>query len=91
MDNQDNLKLYYDTYIDCAAVKTTCGKIFTGKRHHHCFANIKTAGLEPAHEEQGFITLSNKFVTREEGADLVSKTGQCKLNHPPLLYSEDLY
>lgn len=35
--------------------------------------------------------MSGRFVTREEGAALVIKTGQVELNHPPLLYSEDLY
>lgn len=82
---------YYDSQIDCAAIKTTCGKIFTGKRHCHCFGNIKTAGLKPSHADQGFVTMSGIFVTRLEAAALVLKTGQCKLNHPPDLYSEDLY
>lgn len=82
---------YYDSIIDCSAIKSTDGQIWTGKRHHHCFATIKQAGLKPDHVAQGFITLSGQFVTREEGAALVIKTGQCKLNHPPLLYSEDLY
>lgn len=82
---------YYDTRIDCAAIKSTDGRVWTGKRHSHCFATIKQAGLQPSHKDQGFVTMSGRYVTREEAAELVKQTGQCKLNTPPLLYSEDLY
>lgn len=82
---------YYDTRIDCAAVKSTDGQVWTGKRHCHCIRTIKQAGLKVSHGEQGFVAMSGRYVSREEGAALVLKTGQCKLNHPPLLYSEDLY
>jgi hypothetical protein len=82
---------YYDTRIDCAAVKSTDGQIWTGKRHHHCIKTIIQAGLKVSHGDQGFMTASGKYVTREQGAKMVLKTGQCKLNNPPLLYSEDLY
>ncbi len=82
---------YYDTRIDCAAIKSTDGQVWTGKRHSHCFKTIKQAGLKAAHGEQGFVTMSGRFVTRLEAAELVTRTGQCKLNHPPELYSEDLY
>jgi len=82
---------YYDTRIDCAAVKSTDGRVWTGKRHHHCIATIVQAGLKVSHGDQGFVTMSGRYVDREEAAELILKTGQCKLNHPPLAYSEDLY
>lgn len=72
---------YYDSMIDCSAVKSTDGQIWTGKRHHHCFATIRQAGLKPSHKDQGFVTMSGKYVTRLEAAALVIKTGQCKLKH----------
>lgn len=82
---------YYDTRIDCSAVKSTDGRIWTGKRHCHCIQTIVQAGLKVSHRDQGFVMMSGRYVSREEGAETVLKTGQCKLNHPPLLYSEDLY
>jgi hypothetical protein len=89
--SKEQLDSYYDTRIDCAAVKSTDGRIWTGKRHCHCIATIIQAGLKASHADQGFVTMSGRYITREEGAALVQQTGQCKLNHPPLLYSEDLY
>ena len=82
---------YYDTRIDCAAVKSTDGLVWTGKRHHHCLKTIVQAGRTVSHGDQGFVTMSGRYVTRKEAAELVTRTGQCKLNNPPLLYSEDLY
>lgn len=84
-------KEYYDAHIDCAAAKSTDGLVWTGKRHGHCIKTIRQAGLMPSHGEQGFVTMSGRFVTREEGARLVLLTGQATLKTPPLLYSEDLY
>lgn len=84
-------KEYYDTQIYCAAVKSTDGQVWTGKRHADCMKTIIQAGLDISHVDQGFVTKSGLYVTRKEGAALVLRTGQCKLNTPPDLYSEDLY
>ena len=82
---------YYNTRIDCSAVRSTDGQVWTGKRHHHCMKTILQAGLKISHGDQGFVTMSGRYVSRKEAAALVLRTGQCKLNHPPLMYSEDLY
>lgn len=86
---------YYDSQIDCAAVKCG-GLVWTGKRHHHCHATIKQATGKRAcafpDEVQGFVTLSGNFVTREEAFRLVKWTGQVEPRHSKYeLFSEDLY
>ena len=90
----------YDEMIDCAAIKTSDGRIWTGKRHFHCLATIKQATGEKAHNAiQGFVTMERndnqpqgRFVTREEAYKLALAAGQiiddvC----PGTLYSESLY
>lgn len=86
---------YYASWIDCAAIRCG-GLIWTGKRHHHCMATIKQATGKRANdfpdEEQGFVTLDGRFVTREEAAELVKQTGQTTPRHrADQLFSEDLY
>lgn len=75
------------------------GFVVCGRRHHNCiqtFAMI--VGLpytEEGHvlhrtEEQGFITNLDRFVTREEAAEIALAAGQIE-NKIITLYSEDLY
>lgn len=85
---------YYDSRIDCAAIREPDGRIWTGKRHHHCIKTIiqATGQKMTADGEQGFVTLSGRFVSRAEARALVDKTGQVKtFVHPTELFSEDLY
>jgi hypothetical protein len=70
--------------------------VWTGKRHHHCIATIKQATGKRYNEwsdnVQGFVTLSGRFVDREEAYKLVKQTGQVEPKHSDYeLYSEDLY
>lgn len=91
----------YTKMIDCAAVRTADGKIWTGKRHHHCLATIiQATGKKALNAEQGFVTAERsdeypqgRFVSREEAKRLCIETGQvtkfCSTTDD--LFSEDLY
>ena len=84
--------------VICSAVKTTCGLIIRGHRHHDCLAAIHHRGLraeEASADSQGFITSENRYVNRKEGFKL-----QIAASIPsaspggyryPNLFSEDLY
>ena len=83
---------WYDTQIDCAAIRMPNGKVWTGHRHGHVSATIKQAtGLSSGEGVQGFVTKSKRFVGRLEAADLVKRTGQMPGFDKSELYSEDLY
>jgi hypothetical protein len=94
---------YYDNLIDCAAIKTEDGRVWTGKRHFHCIATIiQATGKNPHNAIQGFVTMrrlgdppQGRFVTREEAFKMVKKTGQVTKfsggEDCGKLYSEDLY
>ncbi len=66
-------------------------------RHHdviHFIAQTIGKGVRlTCAEDQGFITSgSHEYVDRIEGAKIALESGQLeKLNHPPRLYSEDLW
>lgn len=90
----------YSKLIDCAAIQMPDGRIWTGKRHHHCIMTIVMAtGKKPVTGIQGFVTKDcsephpqGRFVTREEARRLCVETGQVtKFCHPDQLFSEDLY
>lgn len=82
----------YDSLIDCAAIQLPDGEVWTGKRHNHCIATIIQAKGEPQHNAtQGFVTMSGRFVTREEAYELVLKTKQVAPKFERQLFSEDLY
>lgn len=95
LENKAKAKLaeYYDKQIDCAAIKMPDGLIWTGKRHGHCLATIiQATGKKALGATQGFVTLSGRFVTREEAFMLAKETGQVtKFCHDSQLFSEDLY
>lgn len=75
------------------------GTVICGYRHPHCIhAMYALTGKRSVESEvgkfvQGFLTNKNKFVDREEGADIALKNGQIKhLSYSKTkLYSEDLY
>jgi hypothetical protein len=81
----------------CAAVICTDGMIIRGHRHRDCIKAIISRNKEMKREynAQGFITSSNRFVTREEGF-LLQQEAEIKSANPEgytgnCLYSEDLY
>lgn len=98
-------KYDYDKLIDCAAIRAPDGRVWTGKRHGHCIKTIKQA-YELANQfagmgeiktpkilpqDQGFVTMSGRFVNRQEAAMIAVHAGQVKLTLPCELFSEDLY
>jgi len=100
MGNKQNKKMDYTKQIDCAAIRTSDGKIWTGKRHHHCLATIIQATGKRCHDAvQGFVTMERndehpqgRFIDRMEARILAQETGQITtFCHPTDLFSEDLY
>jgi hypothetical protein len=76
------------------------GIVVCGHRHGHCInvvkmlSGLRTVQIAPdgvGETTQGFLTNTNRFVDREEGARIHVSNGG-KLNHSSKdLYSEDLY
>jgi hypothetical protein len=76
-------------------INTPGGVVISGFRHGHCISSIVALTGKRLHEHgehvQGFLTNKNRFVDREEGAQIWVKNGG-KLNYNSIeLYSEDLY
>lgn len=86
-----------------AAVKTDDGVIHfmpPPHRHHHTVHAMHHAlyhgsideGLIVARGEQGFVMSDGTFADRVEAGKAAIKSGQiASLQHPPCLYSEDLW
>lgn len=83
----------YTKKIDCAAILAPDGRVWTGKRHHHCIATIiqaTGASRVGAGYIQGFVTMSKDFVDRETAARYAFESDQ--ITGPKTeLFSEDLY
>jgi hypothetical protein len=75
------------------------GIVFCGHRHPHClYQMVAITGKRSVTSEvgeiiQGFLTNTNRFVDREEGAKIALASGQIKKlkYNRTTLYSEDLY
>jgi len=74
------------------------GYVICGHRHHNCFttASILQPSLEYVRNEkvQGFLTNTDRFVDREEGAKIASSAEQVQAQDKfniNRLYSEDIY
>lgn len=84
-----------DTYIHQPNNINT-GYVVCGHRHHNCFTiTAMLQGLlrkerNTRKEAQGFLTNRNRFVNREEAADIAYASGQIK-EKKKQLFSEDLY
>lgn len=84
-------------------VNVDIGIVHMGHRHAHCFASIGglvkeriEAGIHE--KEQGFLTSKNRFVTREEAAEIALSINQFANDEERLevekshyLYSENIY
>lgn len=75
------------------------GIVVTGHRHGQCMwtmgsltglRSVTNAEDGVGEYEQGFLTNTNRFVDREEGAKIAFESGQIK-SPIKYLYSEDLY
>ena len=98
--------MYKKEYILCAAIwykevnprathrpiNTPGGVVLCGFRHGDIISQVlPLTGNELGEHIQGFLTSKNRFVNREEGAEIFIKNGG-KLKHSKnKLYSEDLY
>jgi hypothetical protein len=87
--------------IVASAIKLTDGRVFVGKRHGDCFANVIALHTKIGMSEedarrlhfnctQGFITDDLHFIDRDEGAYHALKAGQVSVDKDYLL-SEDLW
>lgn len=79
------------------------GIVYMGLRHCNCFASVGglvrerlEAGIHE--KEQGFLTSFNRFVSREEAAEIALSQGQFKdedkqkeVEKSHYLYSENIY
>ena len=85
--------------VIAAAVKTDDGVIHflpQPHRHHHIlhavYCESSNKGLAIDGWEQGFVMSDGTFAGRIEAAKAAIKAGQIvALQHPPKLYSEDLW
>lgn len=74
----------------------TRGMVFCGQRHLQCIRTFsyvtgkRSVDSEIGDNEQGFLTNTNRFVSREEGGQIAFDAGQTK-ELKQTLYSEDLY
>lgn len=75
------------------------GLVVSGHRHNHCMwvmgaltglRSVTFADDGVGEHIQGFLTNTNRFVGREEAAQIAFDSGQIK-QHNISLYSEDLY
>lgn len=72
------------------------GFVVCGRRHHNCFATFNAIGvskpkrIERMDEVQGFLTNTDRFVDRVEGAEIAYASGQTSTKKAKL-FSEDLY
>jgi hypothetical protein len=72
------------------------GIVFSGFRHINCicqmYAITGKRNSEVGNSIQGFLTNKNKFVDRQEGAEIALVSRQIdRLQYGSMLYSEDLY
>ena len=75
------------------------GFVVCGRRHHNCITTFAIIVGFPYDENalelrrterQGFLTNEDRFVEREEAAQIAFEAGQIK-QHTITLYSEDVY
>ncbi len=91
-----DIKLVREGIPNQNPVNVDKGAVFCGFRHPHCmYTMVAITGLRSVETEvgeiiQGFLTNTNRFVDREEAADIAFKAEQVKENLNRL-YSEDLY
>jgi len=77
--------------VICAAVRASDGKVVRGHRHNDAIRALQAMdgyeGEQPHGEDQGFVTSTNRFVTRGEAYRLHFPNR----TEPDELHSDDLY
>ena len=100
--------VWFDDGIERAhqPINIKTGLVVCGRRHHNCFMTMGTLvglvkdrneiGLQE--KEQGFVTSFDRFVTREEAAEIALKQDQfandderTEVQKSNYLYSENIY
>lgn len=70
------------------------GFVICGHRHHNCFTTLSLCANDKKafnyKKKQGFLTNTNRFVTREEAAQIAFDAGQTT-ELLTKLFSENLY
>lgn len=72
------------------------GFVIAGRRHHNCYytmAAVKSSDvsrMDFGEQVQGFLTNTDRFVTREEAAK-IAYTAKQIMKETTMLFSEDLY
>ena len=67
------------------------GLVYTGKRHNDAIqAAVRETGIRPITGEQGFVTNTGRFVSRQEAAQIAFEAGQTK-ELKDKLFSEDVW
>lgn len=69
------------------------GEVYQGRRHSEIIADMRSRGIRGAVGKQGFVTIKDEFVTREQAARIALKCGQVKelKFNKHALFSEDLW
>jgi len=72
------------------------GFVIAGRRHHNCYYTLAACKHKDANrmdfgkQTQGFLTDTDRFVSREEAGRIAFEAGQTE-TLKTLLFSEDLY
>jgi len=87
--------LFYDgKKHDHQPENVTEGFVLCGRRHHNIFNTFTVLGVNRLeiieNQNQGFLTDTDQFVTRERAGKIAFKAGQTT-ELKKILYSEDLY
>lgn len=76
-------------------INTPGGVVISGFRHGDCISQIVALTgkrlFEHGEHIQGFLTNTNRFVDRKEGAEIWIKNGGTLNHSKDKLYSEDIY
>lgn len=83
--------------VDCAAIKRGLQVFVLPRPNRHCDVFVmlrkRFPGLQIQPDDQGFVTNTGRFVSREEAAKIAIAAGQlaeCKFQ-PNYLFTEDLW
>lgn len=77
---------------ECVVVKLQSKDKMNKSRHCFIIKDIVVCGIKPPiNGEQGFLTSTGRFVSREEGKEIALASGQIKSTFSGTLCSEDLW
>lgn len=74
-----------------SAIRYSNGEVMVAKRHNQITSLAHKLGISSVGSEQGFVTSTGLFLSREEAKKLAIKNSQISKDHKGPLYSEDLW